>query len=87
MLRLWEFIKPDVFCDEESVDLGDNFLAAVVKAWEKELNTLYQIRQVVLRFGIVIGRDGGVVRKLMPLVKSRIASSWGTDGRNFPLYT
>lgn len=77
--------KPDVFCDEESVDLGDNFLAAVVKAWEKELNTLYQIRQVVLRFGIVIGRDGGVVRKLMPLVKSRIAVVLGNGRQEFPL--
>ena len=77
--------KPYVFCDEESVDLGDNFLAAVVKAWEKELNTLYQIRQVVLRFGIVIGRDGGVVRKLMPLVKSRIAVVLGNGRQEFPL--
>lgn len=77
--------KPDVFCDEESVDLGNNFLAAVVKAWEKELNALYRVRRVILRFGIVIGENGGVVRKLMPLVKARIGLVLGNGKQEFPL--
>lgn len=77
--------KPDVFCDEESVDLGNDFLAAVVKAWEKELNALYRVRRVILRFGIVIGENRGVVRKLMPLVKARIRLVLGNGKQEFPL--
>lgn len=77
--------KPGAFCDEESSDLDNRFLAGVIKVWENEVNKLGDIRKVILRFGIVIGRNGGVMRKLMPMVKSRLAFVMGNGKQEFPL--
>lgn len=77
--------KPDVFCDEESVDWGDNFLARVVRAWEGELKTLSGMRKVVLRFGMILGKGSSVCRKLSPFLKARLAIIPGNGMQEFPL--
>lgn len=77
--------RPDVFCDEESVDYGENFLSRVLRAWEAEVRNLKQVRQVILRFGIIIGTGGGILKKLLPLMKSRIAVVLGDGRQEFPL--
>lgn len=77
--------RPGIFCDEESVDLGRHFLAAVARAWENEVAKLEGVRKVILRLGLVIGGGGGILRKLMPLVKARMAVVLGNGRQEFPL--
>jgi uncharacterized protein (TIGR01777 family) len=51
---------------------GDDFLARVCAAWEAEANTAAAlgVRIAIVRTGLVLGRDGGVLAKLLPLFRS-----------------
>ncbi|MDD3582296.1 MAG: TIGR01777 family oxidoreductase [Desulfobacca sp.] len=51
---------------------GNDFLGRVAQAWEAEaLKALdLGIRVVVTRFGLVLGRGGGMLAKLVPIFKS-----------------
>ncbi len=46
---------------------GSDFLAQVCQAWEKEAEKVREIgvRLVILRLGIVLGKDGGVLAKMI----------------------
>ena len=50
---------------------GSDFLSDVVEKWEKESNNFmkYGIRTVLLRIGLVLSKDGGVLKKLYPIFK------------------
>ena len=50
---------------------GSDFLSDVVVKWEKESNNFmkYGIRTVLLRIGLVLSKDGGVLKKLYPIFK------------------
>ena len=50
---------------------GSDFLSDVVAKWEKESNNFmkYGIRTVLLRIGLVLSKDGGVLKKLYPIFK------------------
>ncbi|MCC8173769.1 MAG: TIGR01777 family oxidoreductase [Odoribacter sp.] len=77
--------RPDSYCDEYSDDYANNFLSRVVRAWEGELNNLEKVRKVILRFGIVIGKDGGVMEKLQPFINSGVGFIMGNGKQEFPL--
>lgn len=51
---------------EESQYFADNFLANVVKDWEGAIENLKDlgIRTVILRQGVVLGRDGGLMKRM-----------------------
>ena len=55
----------------EEDDKGSDFLSDVVAKWEKESNNFmkYGIRTVLLRIGLVLSKDGGVLKKLYPIFK------------------
>lgn len=50
---------------------GSDFLSDVVAKWEKESKNFmkYGIRTVLLRIGLVLSKDGGVLKKLYPIFK------------------
>ena len=50
---------------------GSDFLSDVVAKWEKESNNFMKhgIRTVLLRIGLVLSKDGGVLKKLHPIFK------------------
>ena len=52
---------------EASTDYGDDFLAEVCQAWEAEAfkATANDVRVAVLRFGMVLGKEGGAMKKMM----------------------
>jgi uncharacterized protein (TIGR01777 family) len=51
---------------------GDDFLARVCSAWESEANaaTALGMRVAIVRTGLALGRDGGVLAKLLPLFRT-----------------
>lgn len=73
------------FCDEETVGTGTDFLATVVKAWEHEANQVRRTRTVITRFGVIAGKGGGVIQKLMPLIRSRLAFVAGSGTQPLPV--
>lgn len=50
---------------------GTTYLSGVVRAWEASAmrDPLPNVRRVLLRTGIVLGRDGGIVKRLYPFFK------------------
>jgi len=50
---------------------GDDFLARVCAAWEAEAHRARDLglRVAIVRTGLVLGRDGGALAKLMPLFR------------------
>ena len=63
--------KNTKFAQVEKDYKGSDFLSDVVVKWEKESNNFmkYGIRTVLLRIGLVLSKDGGVLKKLYPIFK------------------
>jgi len=71
--------------DEFSTALGDDFLASVCKAWERETGPLKEvnIRTCIVRIGIVLGTTGGSLGKLLPLFKAGLGGKIATGKQPF----
>lgn len=68
----------------EKSNNGSDFLASVCRKWEKtalQFDSL-GVATVILRKGVVLGRDGGMYQKLAPLAKFGINTSLG-NGRQY----
>jgi uncharacterized protein len=70
--------------DEESPP-GDDFLADVVKDWEAEAGKAEEFgaRVVLCRFGIILGRDGGALSKMLSVFKWGLGSPLGSGSQWF----
>ena len=66
--------------NEEDFQYDHDFLAQVVTQWEREVDNLNhkQIRKVILRFGVVIGKSGGILKKNLPLFKAGLGTILGS---------
>ncbi len=64
---------------KEDSPAGNDFLANVVQQWEAASSSLNEmnVRRVVLRFGMVLGKDGGALKQLIPLFKMGLGSALG----------
>jgi len=72
----------------EAASPGGDFLAEVTRAWEHEANAAAElpgVRVVTLRFGVVLGRGGGALQKMLtpfklgvggPVASGRQYMSW-----------
>ena len=65
----------DALCDE-SAPHGSDFMADVCEQWEAAFRAALtpETRRVVLRFGVVLGREGGALQTLATLAR------WGLGG-------
>ena len=61
----------------ESSSLGNDFLSSICKEWEKEAQKA-QTSVIILRFGIVLGKEGGALEKMIPLFKSFVGGPLGS---------
>lgn len=64
--------------DEYDGIIGDDFSMGVAKVWERTFNGYItpSTRKIILRTSIVLGKDGGAIKELLPLVK------FGLGGKN-----
>lgn len=70
---------------EDSVFFDDNFLADVVRQWEDCLKPLdgTNVRVCVMRIGMAMGEDGGIMQKLTPLFKAGLGGRISTGKQGF----
>lgn len=64
----------------ESSSLGNDFLSSVCKEWEKEAQKA-QTNVTILRIGIVLGKDGGALEKIIPPFKSFVGGPFGSGNQ------
>jgi len=76
--------KNDAIYDENSENLGDDFLANLCKDWEKEALKAQEfgIRTAIFRFGIVMGK-GGALEKMLPPFKLGFGGTIGDGSQPF----
>ncbi len=65
---------------------GKNYLAQVGQDWEEEALRAEEhgIRTVVMRFGIVLGKDGGALEKMIPAFRMFVGGPLGDGSQWFP---
>ncbi len=70
----------------EASPSGDDFLAAVCQAWEAEAlrATTLGIRVVCLRLGLLLGRGGGALARMLPIFKAGLGGRLGTGRQYWP---
>jgi uncharacterized protein (TIGR01777 family) len=74
--------KSDAIYDEYTTALTDNFLGKLGQDWEAEANKAEAlgVRVALLRFGIILGKDGGALQKMLLPFKMGVGGTIG-DGR------
>jgi uncharacterized protein (TIGR01777 family) len=72
--------------DENSTHFSKNFLSKVVQEWENEARDaeIQGIKVAVLRFGIVLGKEGGAYQKMRNLVKFNLGAYFGKGNQYLP---
>ena len=70
----------------ESEPPGKNYLAKVGQDWEEEALRAEEhgIRTVVMRFGIVLGKGGGALEKMIPAFRMFVGGPLGDGSQWFP---
>jgi uncharacterized protein len=65
---------------------GATFLAELARTWEATALCAEEsgIRVVLCRLGIVLGREGGAFRQLLPLVKFHLGAPWAAADNGSP---
>jgi len=77
------------FRDDEELDEsglpGDDFLATVVKDWEAEAMKAEKngVRVVLCRIGVILGKDGGALSKMLAVFKWGVGSPLGSGNQWF----
>jgi len=77
--------KNDQRYDETTTNLNDDFLASLCKDWEKEALKVKEldIRVSIFRFGIVLGKDGGALAKMLTPFKLGLGGTIGDGTQAF----
>ena len=71
---------------KESESVGQDFLAQVSRDWEKEAlqAATKGARVAIMRFGVVLGKGGGAMAKMIPAFKMFVGGSLGSGNQWFP---
>ena len=70
---------------EKSTNFSDGFMHKVVSSWEEASGTLPKnVRKVILRFGIVIGKESQTINKMKPLFNLGLGATIGSGKQAFP---
>lgn len=77
---------PDLPCDESSSALARDFLGRLAQDWEREASraTDLGVRTVVFRFGVVLGRGGGALQKMLLPFRLGLGGVIGDGKQPFP---
>lgn len=72
--------------DENSTKLADDFLSQILKDKEALIMSVAAkgIKPVVLRFGVVLGKNGGALSKMLPIFKLGLGGKIASGKQAFP---
>ena len=75
----------DLLVEEDGLP-GSDFLARLAQDWEAEARRAadYGVRVVLCRFGIVLGKQGGALAKMLPAFRKWLGSPLGSGKQWFP---
>jgi uncharacterized protein (TIGR01777 family) len=70
----------------EASEAGHGFLAELARDWEGEASKAAEIglRVVLLRSGVVLSREGGILRKILPPFRLGLGGKLGSGDQWFP---
>ena len=76
--------RDDILKEDEKA--GSDFLASVSKDWEQEalLASAKGVRVAIMRFGVILGKNGGAMSKLIPPFKMFVGGPLGDGNQWFP---
>jgi uncharacterized protein (TIGR01777 family) len=76
---------PEGPCAEDAPQ-GTDFLAALCGQWEREARAAdkLEVRTVMTRFGVVLGKEGGALAKMLPPFKLGVGGPLGSGRQPFP---
>ncbi len=63
-------------CSEDCQEYSDDFLAYIVKDWEKEAKKCEKLT-TIFRFGVVLAKDGGALGTMLPTFKKCMGGTIG----------
>jgi len=70
--------KDGARCTEETVELAGNYLGMLCSDWEAEARQAREkCRVVLLRMGLVLAKDGGVLERMAPVFRSGMGATVG----------
>jgi uncharacterized protein (TIGR01777 family) len=70
---------------DERSPVGNDFLATLAREWEASSVALPPVtRRIVARFGVVLSRDGGVLRRIVPPFRWLMGHTFGDGAQWFP---
>ncbi|MDK9693341.1 MAG: TIGR01777 family oxidoreductase [Sulfurimonas sp.] len=66
--------------DDDSTNYADDYLAHICKDWEAEarMATSSGVRNVQMRFGVVLAKEGGALQKMLPPFKFGLGGKVGS---------
>jgi uncharacterized protein (TIGR01777 family) len=77
--------SPNEIHNEASTSFSNNFVAEVVKSWENATDELNpNVRKVIFRIGLVLGKDAKTIESLVPLIKLGLGGKIGSGKQPFP---
>ena len=70
----------------ETSEAGQGFLAELARDWEAEALKARELgmRVVLLRSGVVLSREAGILRKILPMFRLGMGGRLGTGAQWFP---
>ncbi len=75
---------PDGEQDESSGRMSDDYLGEICNAWELEAQkATSNTRVAILRFGIVLGKNGGALERMLPLFKLGLGGKIASGKQGF----
>jgi len=77
--------SPDIIHTEESKSFSNDFVAEVVKKWENASENLnLEVRRVIFRIGLILGKEAKTIQNLLPLFKLGLGGKIGNGEQPFP---
>ncbi len=79
-IGIYGFDTGGILQTEDRLQLGDDYLATLTKKWEVAADQFSDLgaRVVKLRIGLVLSNKGGILEKLLPVVKIGMGSAFGS---------
>ncbi len=70
---------------DEQAAAGSDFLARLTYDWERATEAIAElgVRRIITRFGVILGKDGGALARLIPIYKGFLGGTIGSGEQGF----